>query len=82
MISFVVRVVPSDIAAGIHGDCGNCPVARALSRTFQTPLVHVGGWGTFAGELEIKLPEEAVDWIRDFDRGRPVHPIQFNVQVI
>ncbi|KKL61653.1 hypothetical protein LCGC14_2193140 [marine sediment metagenome] len=74
----IVNVTQDHIAQGIRDDMCRCPIALALlpsvgslsvSREYVITLHH--------GEFD--LPPEAQQFIRDFDAGRMVYPISFEM---
>lgn len=82
-----VEVTQADINTalaldGMH-DCSNCPVALALHRTLGTPVeVGARSFGIRGQNFEGMLPESTVQFIRQFDEGKPVSPFTFTVEVL
>lgn len=78
-----ITVTQEDIDKGVISSCVACPIALAVGRfmpdsgfivcanaiDFTSPL----------GDL-IHLPIEAVKFISDFDKGRPVQPFTFELE--
>ena len=72
-----LAITDADIVEGVRKDCESCPVALALSRA--------GGSAAVVGQdIEVDIdgvrrnfgiPPELVNFILDFDDGRPVEPI-------
>ena len=72
-----INVTDTDIVEGVRKDCETCPVALALSRAGGSAAV-------VAQDIEVVIdgvrrnfgiPPELVNFILDFDDGRPVEPI-------
>ena len=88
MLSVVrVRVTAADIAAGRPSDACSCPVALAVQRATGDPTVDVCGV-VAAGSLRahfglrgVDLPLAAVNFVSAFDRGDPVTPFEFDLDV-
>lgn len=81
-----VEVTQIDIAGGCRLDSDNCPVQRALVRTFpefDSVVVHEKDiLLTYKGWSRSEYTPEAVEqWIRDFDHERPVEPFTFDFTV-
>jgi len=78
-----ITVTRQDIQQGQRRDPEQCAVARALLRA---GLEHAGvmgpsvmmsdGWGRL---ISLPLPAAVSDWIFDFDAGKPVRPIAFEM---
>lgn len=85
MIRVTISVTQADIGAG--GDCGgDCPVWRACSRALPgVPGLWVSAFAIYdrqPGASETAwLPREAVGWIASYDKGHPVQPISFELDV-
>lgn len=77
-----VEVTQEDIDSGVPTHCCECPLARALSRAACEPVDVVVRKAFFAfDEIGFDLPPVAVLFRRDFDAGRYVRPIVFDVEV-
>jgi hypothetical protein len=87
-----ISVEQRDIDAGVIADCAKCPIARAASRAFGFGVVARVQDGVNVGFIAVldanysvvrirDLPPVATQWMRDFDAGRPVQPIVFDVEV-
>lgn len=75
-----IDVTWEDINNGHRADHCNCPIALAASRAFGFPITATYGglWkdvitplGTFHQEIQ--------DWMYNFDLGKPVDPISFEI---
>lgn len=67
MRTYHINVTWDDIRRGIRGDVARCPTGLAMERA--------GAAGVYF-PIE-SLPEVAQNFIRDFDAGRAVRPIEF-----
>ncbi len=77
------HVTQEDIDRGVQKNCGECPVARRLSRDYGRPVsvTFILGW-RFCDEEEgpvvyYKHPPEVLKFIESFDAGLPVSPFTF-----
>lgn len=87
-----IHVYQNDIDNGRKNTAANCPIARAAKRAFPGLAVSVGTktltvWPVVNKELNLygrdtvyDLPEEAVDFVNQFDGDRPVEPFIFAVK--
>lgn len=80
-----ITVTLEDIEAGRRYDPVRCPVARALRRTgmayftVMESAVRLRDEEHYGGLLV--LPGPVQDWIRGFDRGEPVDPMSFELEL-
>jgi hypothetical protein len=73
-----VRVQRQHIDAGGHTG-GSCPIARAIGGSvFITKLMVRSGRDMSAIAV---LPRVAREFVEAFDNGRPVEPIEFDLQM-
>ena len=82
----VIDVTEEDNREGKPGDCGSCPIALASKRAFpdadavrvDTEWVDIikDGRTIFTADL----PDEAVNFIEEFDSNIPVSPIRFTLK--
>ena len=76
-----IEVTQEDIELGDITST-TCPVARAMRREWPRAQVGSTHFHTVAGSITSHdLPDEAVDWITDYDQGLPVKPFAFEVAV-
>ena len=75
-----VEVTAADIATGEPTFCRSCPVALALLRAGFT-RVSVGESIAAAEFGEVPLPRKVASFVRHFDRGRPVKPFAFDLEL-
>jgi hypothetical protein len=85
MATVTVRVTGTDVRRGLPGDPLRCPVARALRRATarrwaacRTTLV-VDEPG--CSDRALTAPDEAEQFMRDYDHGREVRPFAFALDV-
>jgi hypothetical protein len=58
----------------------NCPIAQSLKRQ-KIPFNYVGGnYIDTHANINIRLPQKAIDFIADFDKGYSVKPIYFRIK--
>jgi hypothetical protein len=83
-----ISVTQEDIDRGVRSHAGWCPIARAIKRTLfgkpGAPLipdadVKVGHYAVDIQDGRAYLPQEAVEFIQDFDVDRPVKPFEFDL---
>ena len=67
-----IRITQQDIDNGRKDRVDRCAIAVALKREFA--YVSVSGW-ICIGKKYYLGQDEVLDWIADFDRGKPVKPI-------
>ncbi len=73
-----INVTQEDIDKGKQGDSCKCPVALALRRIH--PGARVGSLTLFIADDWVEsTPEVARKFISEFDNGRPVGPISFDI---
>ena len=73
-----VQVTEEDIAKGVPLKIHKCPVARAIARVVGKEVRVANLSYSFDGS-EFPLPSVAIDFIADFDIGRPVQPFEFEL---
>lgn len=80
-----IQVTAEDIANGTRGNCAFCPVARAVCRATGSVDVSVTGLGVtiWCGEetASLAIPDAVGRFVDDFDCGKPVHPIEFDLDI-
>lgn len=76
----IVKVLQRHINRGGH-TCRNCPIALALRTAgAKDPRVGHDSWWTPETRIYTDLPSGAQQFIRDFDRHRPVRPFTFRTR--
>jgi hypothetical protein len=80
--TLTVEVTAEDIANAGTG-CFLCPIATALERTTAPRwcVEHLWCRRLFAERRQIALPLEATTFIVRFDKGRPVAPFTFTLNL-
>jgi hypothetical protein len=84
VIEHTVRVTAEHIANGTRGWTGTSPVALAVGETFPgIPVDVYANWMHLCGHPEgcqdADLPWEAEEFLRAYDRGEEVAPVEFTV---
>lgn len=76
-----IRVTQEDIDNGERGNCELCPIAHAMSRELGCAVDVSGPCAVvyIHGPVEIPLPQEARNFILDFDNVEPVQPFEFQI---
>jgi hypothetical protein len=93
--TYTIEVTQEDIDNGVAWECGKCPVALAAKRVLpfkphvrslaiyrkrrQQPSWRYGWY--YIKVFAVDLPQEARDFISDFDHGVFVTPFSFQVEV-
>lgn len=75
----IINITQEDIDSGCKGNCSLCPIALALSRTFNTREVQVSNSYIRVGEKWYFIPIQARFFIRSFDTYRAVQPFSFEL---
>lgn len=79
----MIEVTAEDIEQGERGNCGKCPIARAMDRA-GVKHVYVGEWsmdGMVGREFwSMTHIDSTRAFIRAFDEGDPVEPFSFSFQ--
>ncbi len=80
-----IEVTQEDIDSGVRADCRRCPIALSVKRATGCKYVGVTNFNLFADygwrEIHIPLPSDALDFVHNFDEGRPVKPAQFEMEL-
>jgi hypothetical protein len=89
MKKITVTVTLEDITKG-KAQCGKshpmdslyvCPIAQALMRMDYVEVCVGGVDVDIDGQKRIPLPRKAIDFVKKFDDGKPVHPITFELEL-
>jgi hypothetical protein len=87
-MTMTIEVTEQDILDGCSRSTQNCPIARASKRAGLGPLVFVNGFSIKTyGARGVKpiaryaLPQEACDFVVDYDAGEPVLPFSFEIDL-
>ena len=80
----IIEVTEQHIRHGTRNNCEHCPIALAVNETFNINTAVVSGEDFAIGEginfKEYSLPQEARDFIRQFDDGDEVQPFTFEAR--
>lgn len=84
-----VSVTQDDIQFGKKGNCDWCPVAHAVRRVVSEKYIKISvgkRWlvlwpNDVIISREVELPEVAKTFIKEFDRGLPVSPFTFEIDI-
>jgi hypothetical protein len=76
-----VQVTQDDIDHGERSRCQECPVARALRRTFGGIYVSVGPRDMSLGVYVLPTPGDAAEFMNLFDGGFQAGPFGFDLDV-
>jgi hypothetical protein len=76
-----IHVAQIDIDFGKSNDCESCPIARAIGRVFPGSEVYVLGDTVTIDKVFYSLPPECWGFVCDFDKGRPVFPFSFTLDL-
>lgn len=75
-----ISVSERDIAAGKRGECCQCPLALAILRASKREFVAVSCASVLLDTCyEVPLPDEAMQFVKDFDMGENVSPFEFEL---
>ena len=81
------EVTETDIKTGIKNNCDYCPIANSIKGTIPAIDVRVTAsdviifqYNRKANET-IKLPQNAIDFIKSFNKGEPVKPFTFELDL-
>ena len=84
MITLNAVVHPEDIknARSYDYNGGSCPIALAISRHDGITDVNVSSMTVdlkyYGDAYTVDLPQEAIDFVSDFDEGESVYPFNFD----
>jgi hypothetical protein len=78
-----IIVTEQDILQGVPKSINQCPVALAVRRLIDRRIMIDGArlytYDDRYVELCVDLPENVTNWIADYDNGKDVNPISFEV---
>lgn len=78
--TYNIYVTEDDIRNAIRGSATHCPIALAIKRATPFKEVSVGG-GASCNGFPMSLAAEHAEFVRRFDAGEPVEPIQFQMYI-
>lgn len=81
-----IQVTEEHIKNGIKHSCRRCPVAQAIKLHIKENFnVHVIGVAVklyLVNNVErYTLPDEIIEWIKQFDAGLSVKPVSFELEI-
>lgn len=83
-MKYTINLTQKHIDRGRPRSCFHCPVALAIQdgvgRTVGVMSLHEQSYACFENGVTA-LPPAAVQLARDFDQGRPVQPMSFELEV-
>jgi GH35 family endo-1,4-beta-xylanase len=74
-----VRVTRECIRKGKPDSENMCPIARAIRPLVNKKAVKVYGMDAYIGDYSYELPDEAAQFVDDFDSGLAVKPFSFKI---
>ena len=74
-----IKVTQKDIDTGSPDDCELCPIAIAAKRVITDAHIQVSSIVLYVNDDRRTLPPEAQKFVRDFDNGKPVSPMEFEI---
>jgi hypothetical protein len=88
-VKVIIEVTQQDIDNGIRNACSKCPIALALTRTMGSAFseVTITTCSTHfplrenKEDLRAYIPEIARNFIQTFDKGLPVKPLSFELEM-
>ena len=79
-LTFEIEVTNDDIGDGKRGLCQLCPIALAAARAIGLP-VRVGWNRIFIEGFVGEMPEDAKQFVKNFDAGRPTETLKFTIEM-
>ena len=86
-----VAMVPHNLERGRQLDCAHCPVALATTRALRVHNLSLSAEAAYLGitifdqarfqRWTVPTPAKVSIWMRDFDNGRQVAPIEFDLPI-
>lgn len=76
-----IEVTKGDIKKGVAKNYHTCPVARAISRKLKNGLAPWVSTVLIIDYYKFGLPIEAHLFVIDFDKGLPVQPFSFDLDL-
>jgi hypothetical protein len=80
MRKITVDVTYSHIESGICSDGNRCPIALAIREQHNLD-VSVSHFAVEAYGFDVELPQEAADFVMEFDFDRSVKPFTFELEI-
>lgn len=76
-----IEVTQDDIEKGVAKNCSACPVARAITKKLRQGLVAGVSSVLLIDYYKFRLSIEAFLFVIDFDKGLPVQPFSFDLDL-
>ena len=86
-----VSIVPQNLERGRQLDCAHCPVALATTRALRAHNLSLSAEAAYLGitifdgarfkRWTVPTPAKVSIWMRDFDNGLQVEPIEFDLPI-
>ena len=76
-----INVTAKDIEKGVYESIYLCPVARAIKRATKGIQPAVFPKTVVIDGLTFGLPEQATEFINEYDRGNEVKPFSFKMEL-
>lgn len=81
-MKYIIDVTKEDIEAGKPREATSCPIALAATRAVGHQM-YMGSSLLHSGDMQwFFVSPEVSGWIHDFDAGRDVEPISFEVDLV
>lgn len=86
-MKYTINVTEEDIKAGVQGHCELCAVAMAIRRATGRDEIYTYGMfvrtekSADSRHIIGELPAVAIHFISEFDSGKNVKPIQFEIEI-
>ena len=91
MATIHASITPQDIGRGRQFDCCHCPAAIAATRALRDHDVDLSAEAAYVGitiystnrfrRWTVATPAKLSIWMRDFDLGKNVQPIEFDMEI-
>lgn len=78
----LIKITRQDISLGEPYSVSNCPVARAVIRTFKTQDVVVTGLDIEVKGVPYTVPQSVIKFVMNYDLEREVEPFSFKTSKI
>lgn len=74
-----INITQEDIKKGKKRDCATCPVALGMKRAGLYGAVYPAEYFDYVKRFYIRLPQEAINFIKAFDGDLLVEPFSFSL---
>lgn len=80
----LIEITEKDIKDGYPKNIQYCPLGLAAHRVFSTRVMVDGArlyvYDSRNIEIVYTLPEEISNWVSDYDNGKDVNPVSFELE--